>query len=290
MNLIPPQLFVAYIAVCETGSFTRAAERVHNSQSTISQQINRLESILGCTLLIRSSQKIKLTERGEFVLRHAHRIIDLNNLMIDNLNKNSEQEVIKIGVPDDLSVDVTRGIVEFQRDYNILFEFTSGLSNDLYKSYLTGKYDLILVKQPILGNAYAYRRETLVWLDSENHPTFDKKIIPLVLFPTGALYRDHILNSLDKLGYSSRVNYCSSDLSAIITASSVGFGITLLPEKCKTSEHRIIEELQIHAPVNDFYLALYVSDSHSIIINKIASELVKMFNLKPQQNIVSTLT
>jgi len=280
MKFIPPQLFLTYIAVCETGSFTRAAERVHNSQSTISQQINRLESMLGSTLLIRTPQKVLLTEQGEFVLRYAHKIIDLNTAMVDNFYEKSEQNIIKIGVPDDLSVDVTKAIVKFQHNYSILFEFTSGLSNNLYQAYQAGQYDLILVKQPILGNAYAYRKEPLLWLDSAAHPTFNNKIIPLVLFPTGALYREHILNSMDQLGYCSKINYCSSNLSAIITASSIGFGITLLPETCKTAEHSVIDELQTYAPSNDFYLALYVNNTHDMIVTKIADEIISTFNLK----------
>ncbi|PFG56264.1 DNA-binding transcriptional LysR family regulator [Vibrio sp. ES.051] len=280
MKLIHPQLLLTYIAVCETGSFTRAADRIHNSQSTISQQINRLESIIGDNLLIRTSQKVKLTEKGEFVLRYAHRIIELNNSMLDSLNATSEQTIIKIGVPDDLSVDVTRAIMSFQRTDNVLFEFTSGLSNDLYQSFLTGKYDIVLAKQPMLGNAFAYRHEPLVWLDSASAPTFHNPIVPLVLFPTGALYRDHILSSLDSLGYSHRVNYCSSNLSAIMTASAVGFGVTLLPQTCKTHEHVVVDELQALAPADDLYLGLYISDMHSPVLNKIAITLVRLFELE----------
>lgn len=283
MKLIHPQLLLTYIAVCETGSFTRAAERIHSSQSTISQQINRLESILGDTLLVRTPQKVALTEHGEFVLRYAHRILELNNSMVDNFSAPNEQETIKIGVPDDLSVDVTRAIMTFQQSNNILFEFTSGLSNDLYQAYQAGQFDIILVKQPILGNAYAHRHEPLVWLDSAAAPAFQKPVIPLVLFPTGALYRDHILNSLDELGYSSKINYCSSHLNAIITASAVGFGITLLPVTCQTDEHIVVEELQKLAPANDFYLALYINDVHNVVLTKIAKALITMFNLQPNK-------
>jgi DNA-binding transcriptional LysR family regulator len=280
MKLIHPQLLLTYIAVCETGSFTRAADRIHNSQSTISQQINRLESIIGDTLLIRTPQKVTLTEKGEFVLRYAHRIIELNSTMLDNLNATSEQTIIKIGVPDDLSVDVTRAIIPFQQSDNVLFEFTSGLSNDLYQSYLTGKYDIVLAKQQILGNAFAFRHEPLLWLDSASAPAFHHPVVPLVLFPTGALYRDHILTSLDQLGYSHRINYCSSNLSAIMTASAIGFGVTLLPRTCKTHEHVIVEELQSLAPADDLYLGLYIADMHNPVLHKIATTLVRLFELE----------
>ena len=289
MHLIPPQLLMTYIAVCETGSFTKAAERVHSSQSTISQQINRIESIMGATLLVRTPQRTKTTEEGEFVLRYAHRILDLNSEMLDGISRNLEQQTIRIGVPDDLAVDVTRKIGKTQQHYNVSIEFTSGLSNSLYQEYQAGVYDIILVKQAILGNAYAYRKEPLIWLDSIEHPTFRQKVTPLVLFPPGALYRGHILDSLEQLGHTYKINYCSSNLSAIITASSVGFGITLLPEKCKTHEHQIIEELQIHAPADDFYLAIYINEPHNMVINKIASELINIFDLKLHHNQIKSI-
>ena len=54
--LLDPQLLQSFVAIVETGSFTRAAERIHLTQSTLSQQMRRLELQLGCTLLDRSGR------------------------------------------------------------------------------------------------------------------------------------------------------------------------------------------------------------------------------------------
>ncbi|WP_374956602.1 helix-turn-helix domain-containing protein, partial [Aeromonas sp. HMWF015] len=52
--MLDPLLLRSFVAIIDTGSFTRAGERVHLTQSTISQQIRRLEQQLGCPLLDRA--------------------------------------------------------------------------------------------------------------------------------------------------------------------------------------------------------------------------------------------
>ena len=62
--LLDPQLLQSFVAIVETGSFTRAAERIHLTQSTLSQQMRRLEQQLGCTLLDRSGRQVVTTAQG----------------------------------------------------------------------------------------------------------------------------------------------------------------------------------------------------------------------------------
>jgi DNA-binding transcriptional LysR family regulator len=59
------------IAVAEEASFTRAAERVHISQSGVSAQIRQLEHELGATLIDRSSRRARVTDAGAAALPHA---------------------------------------------------------------------------------------------------------------------------------------------------------------------------------------------------------------------------
>ena len=67
MNRYPmfnPQLLISFVAICESNSFTRAAERVSLSQSTVSQQVRRLEEMLGKPLFERSSHQVRAHRRG----------------------------------------------------------------------------------------------------------------------------------------------------------------------------------------------------------------------------------
>ncbi len=65
-----------FVAVAETGSFTRAAERVHITQSGVSAQVKALEHELGAELFVRSGRTARLTEAGSVALRHARAALD----------------------------------------------------------------------------------------------------------------------------------------------------------------------------------------------------------------------
>ncbi|WP_229076076.1 LysR family transcriptional regulator [Actinoplanes sp. DH11] len=65
-----------FVAVAETASFTRAAERVHITQSGVSAQIKALEHELGVRLFDRSGRTARLTDAGEAALRHAREALD----------------------------------------------------------------------------------------------------------------------------------------------------------------------------------------------------------------------
>src|ERR1035438_6139020 len=64
------------VAVAEEANFTRAAERVHISQSGVSAQVRQLEQELGQQLLDRSGRSVRLTEVGAAVLPYAHAALD----------------------------------------------------------------------------------------------------------------------------------------------------------------------------------------------------------------------
>ena len=67
------------IAIAETGSFTRAADIVHKTQSAVSMQIRRLEERIGRDLFEKEGRAAKLTEDGERLLDYAYRMIRLND-------------------------------------------------------------------------------------------------------------------------------------------------------------------------------------------------------------------
>src|SRR5215813_12355195 len=90
-----------FIAIAETGSFTRAADVVHKTQSAVSMQMKRLEERLDRPIFARDGRASKLTEDGERLLDYARRIVKLN---IEALAAFSDAELsgrVRLGVPDD---------------------------------------------------------------------------------------------------------------------------------------------------------------------------------------------
>ncbi|MBX9331923.1 LysR family transcriptional regulator, partial [Serratia marcescens] len=151
MNRYPmfnPQLLLSFVAVCDSNSFTRAAERVFLSQSTVSQQVRRLEEMLGKPLFERSSHQVLLTEEGVKLLSYARRIIALNEEAHDALTGIWRDGVLRIGMPEDFAVPTTELLADFSREHpHLRLDVASGLSADLHSAYAREELDLILVKQ-----------------------------------------------------------------------------------------------------------------------------------------------
>ena len=89
-----------FIAIAETGSFTRAADIVHKTQSAVSMQMKRLEERLDRSIFARDGRASKLTEDGERLLDYARRIVKLN---VETIAAFSDELTgrVRLGVPDD---------------------------------------------------------------------------------------------------------------------------------------------------------------------------------------------
>jgi DNA-binding transcriptional LysR family regulator len=76
-----------FLLIVEKGSFLSAAEKLFISQSSLSKQINALETELGCQLFDRSKRKISITEAGETFLKHAVELVDIYKTIWSELDE-----------------------------------------------------------------------------------------------------------------------------------------------------------------------------------------------------------
>src|SRR6187397_1440227 len=90
-----------FIAISETGSFTKAAEVVNKTQSAVSMQMKRLEERLERPIFSRDGRASKLTEDGERLLDYARRIIKLNVDALAAFNDKGLSGRVRLGLPDD---------------------------------------------------------------------------------------------------------------------------------------------------------------------------------------------
>src|SRR5690349_23277367 len=96
-------LLRSFVSVVDAGGFTRAGERVHRTQSTVSQQIRRLEESIGRTLLTRDGKRVALTEEGERLLSYARRILALAQEARDVVSRPSTDGLVRLGIPEDFA-------------------------------------------------------------------------------------------------------------------------------------------------------------------------------------------
>src|SRR5580692_11941301 len=91
----------SFIAIAETGSFTKAAEVVNKTQSAVSMQMKRLEERLERPIFTRDGRASKLTEDGERLLDYARRIVRLNVEAVAAFSDAELSGRVRLGVPDD---------------------------------------------------------------------------------------------------------------------------------------------------------------------------------------------
>jgi DNA-binding transcriptional LysR family regulator len=92
-----PVLLRAFVAVKEAGGFTRAAQRLHLTQSAVSHQIRRLEEQIGRPLLSRTTRTLTLTEDGNDFLRHAEQILASLDALNHRFRPSAISGVVRFG-------------------------------------------------------------------------------------------------------------------------------------------------------------------------------------------------
>ena len=237
-------LLKTLVCVVDERSFTRAAERVHRTQSTVSQQILRLEEGVGHALLQRdrTGKNVSPTERGEILAGYARRLLALAQEAEDALAGPSALEAVRIGLPEDF--DALR-ITAILSGYlaiapQVRLETTSGMSVDLQRALADGSIDMALLKrEPGGGPCIAAWPESLVWAVGATH-ALSVDEAQLALFPQGCIYRLRAMRTLDTAGKRWRIVFGSHSLAGIQAAVSSGLAVSVLPTSALRADHRVL--------------------------------------------------
>ena len=99
IEMLDLELLKSFVSVVDSGGFTRAGERVHRTQSTVSQQIKRLEEDIGQLLLIRNGKDVTPTEAGERLLSYARRLLSLADEARDVVTQPGHEGAVRLGIP-----------------------------------------------------------------------------------------------------------------------------------------------------------------------------------------------
>ena len=137
-------------AVAREGNLTRAAARLHVSQSAVSVQIKHLEDDLGTALFERRGRQLLLTEAGRIALDHADAIFGLTDELVATLQQGAlGQRVLRVGAVTTLSRNFQLGFVEplLGRD-EIEVVIRSGAMRDLLRGLEAHRLDIVLATSP----------------------------------------------------------------------------------------------------------------------------------------------
>ncbi len=248
-NVIFPRSLRYLLAVAEHSSFTRAAEALHVSQPTLSQQIKHLEESLGVQLLDRSGRTVRLTDTGEVYLRHARRALgelDAGTRAINDVQDLSRGS-LRLGwtpITDYLACSL---LVKFNSLYpGIALSTFEMPQDDIEAAVAEDRIDVgIVFSNPLLAEAPSSEietemlfKETLCLAIGNAHPRAGQQERmsaqefgqeSLVLLNTDFALRRHIDLYFLEHGIAPRITMETDSLSVIIEMIQVGPLATVLP-------------------------------------------------------------
>lgn len=250
-----------FIAVVETGSFTRAAQKVKRTQSAITQQICSLEKSLGRRLFDRG-KRLCLTKDGEIFLTYASKIFALHLEVLDRFKHPELEGEIRFGLPEDFaSMFLSDVLKDFSRLHpRILLNVECDLTLNLFERFKKGLFDMVLVKMSRpedFPNGVEVWSESLEWVGKKDYIlSLDKNSpLPLVLSPDPCVYSRSSLQALENAGIKWRRAFISPSYAGIIAAVKAGMGITTLPKTMIPETLQVIRDVSL-PPLPDIHVSL----------------------------------
>jgi DNA-binding transcriptional LysR family regulator len=272
-------LLRSFVSVVDAGGFTRAGERVHRTQSTVSQQIRRLEETFGRVLLHRNGKRATPTEEGERLLSYARRILSLAEEARDVVARPGSEGVTRLGIPEDFAANrLTRLLSKFARSRpGLRLDVRCDLSVKLRNDIERGDLDLALMKRDAgETGAIAAWPENLVWVTSRSHPVdLRRDPVPLAVFSQGCLYRNRAIHALEAAGRGWHIAYTSPNFASIQAAVSAGLGVSILPDTAILADHQVLRAKDGFPSVGDTELALVAAPDASPATRRLAELLAE---------------
>ncbi|MEV6670716.1 LysR family transcriptional regulator [Streptomyces sp. NPDC051162] len=226
--MFDPVQLRTFLAVAQTLSFTQAARRLGLRQSTVSQQVRRLEAAAGRQLFVRDTHGVELTEDGEAMLGFARAILEANERAAGWFAGTRLRGRLRFGASEDFVLTRLPEILEgFRGDHpDVDLELTVDLSGTLHQQLEAGRFDLVLVKRhPDEPHGRLVWRDRLVWIGSERLRLDAHRPLPLVVFPPPAVTRARALEVLERDGRAWRVTCTSGSLNGLVAAARAGLGV-----------------------------------------------------------------
>ena len=235
------QKYLAFVETVDCGSFTRAAEKLHYSQSGISRMIRDLETEWKVTLLERGKGGVKLTSDGTKLLPFARSVceeVTRLQAQVDEL-QGLRAGLIRVGTLSAAAAALLPGWVEsFLREHpNIDFELLVGEQREIEDWIFSGRVDLgvlDLPADPELETVFL-EQDPLMAVLPEGHPETLGEVFPVSGFmdePFLLLEKENraeVSQLLESCGVAPRVRFTAWDEQTILSMVERGLGVSILP-------------------------------------------------------------
>ncbi|WP_417624939.1 LysR family transcriptional regulator [Paremcibacter congregatus] len=230
-----------FLAVVETGSFTKAAERVYVTQPTLSAGIKKLESGLGTILFDRSGKRVFLTENGTRFVERAKAVLHQLNLAESAMRSEDTPKLLRLGLLMTIPSHTIQQILQpFQRqEAGLVIELFEGTEQEIQNRLDEGRIDLALsiLRPGRRQDSVSLYHEPYSLALASHHPLAAARTIdPIQLAnePTIVRSRCEVLSETSRFFTSHNVRprlvYRTAQDERALAMVAAGVGFTTMPD------------------------------------------------------------
>ncbi len=227
------------VAVLDAGSLTAAAPKVFLSQSSVSEQMRKLEDKAGQPLLVRGKTGVRATPAGQRLLAHARTILALSDEAYRDLRGVALRGELRLCITDYFRPgDVARLLRRLNEQYpQVRLHVTIMKSGAIEAAYERGEIDVgismvIQERGAARGRADGalLRREPLLWMAAEGATPPLAEPLPLLALPETCALRQYVERLLSRRGLPYVVSHEASGVAGLQLAVAAGLGVACLNE------------------------------------------------------------
>lgn len=225
-------LLRTYVAVCRQGSLSRVAAQTGRTQSALSMQMRRLESLLDRQLFQRTGRGVVPTAEGELLLGYATRILALGDEAVARLQQADISGGVRIGLAEEVATAaLPAALGRLHRAYpDIRLDVV--VDHSIALGRLWGEDGLDIMIGPtsaVVADALTSWNVELQWVCAPDYVPDQERPLDLVTFAAPCLWRRRMIDALAAAGREHRITLTSQSVTALQAAIENGLGIGLLP-------------------------------------------------------------
>lgn len=264
-------LLRTYVAICRQGSLSRVAAQTGRTQSALSMQMRRLESLLERHLFQRTGRGVVPTAEGEIFLGYATRILALSDEAVARLRRGEISGGVRIGLAEEISAAVLPSMIgRLHRAYpDIQLDVVVDDSSALARLWREEELDIVLgTTAAVATDALIAWNVELHWVCALDYVVDEQRPLDLVTFVAPCLWRRRMIDALVAAGREHRITFTTQSVTALQAAIENGLGVGLLPpESIRANAMRALNATAgVPEPLTVQY-GLYANDRRTPVVN-----------------------
>lgn len=236
-------LLRTFVAVADLSTFAAAAAAVCRTQSAVSQQMQRLEQLVGKELFARHGRNKLLTEQGIQLLGYARKILRFNDEACMSLMFRGLQGVLTIGASDETADTILPFLLSRIGGFypKLTLEIKVLNHPDVVGMLASGAIDLALTThQSDNVDTLMLRTSPTLWYCAADYVLPHEASVPLVLLEEPGPYRTDIIAALNAAGTPWHLAHSATTLTGVRAAVKAGLGVTARPVEMMSPELRVV--------------------------------------------------